>query len=182
MSNEKFTIKTLIEFLQAAPYENEVAQFLEGGQWHNVSSLPTAGSTVSDWRWPPQPKIIDMSYMINNGVDCEFSVNGGESWTVGKLKDIVSTESENYPYVFISYGANRWKQCRPRMNEWLAHTGDKCPVPEGFVGKIRLANGAECAIQDLTEAFWGHTRATARDIVQFMITGTAEGYCYRWEV
>lgn len=178
MSTERFTIPTLIAFLQAAPSDDAVPQWLRTNDWVGDDQGPNIGDDISAWRWPPQTKIIDMSYMINNGVDCEFS-DDSKQWFIGKLFDI-RTDNGEYAYRKDHPNAG-YRHCRPRHNEWLTHTGDKCPVPEGFTGKIRLANRTECEVHDLTEAFWKHPVATV-SIISFMITGTAEGYCYTREV
>lgn len=180
MSNETFTIQTLIKFLQAAPSDDAKAFYCHSDRDNSIfiktDKLPTVGDIIAKWEWPPQAKIINMSYMVGNGVDCEFSANWHSPWTVGKLKDIVSTESQNYPYVYVGSGGNRWKQCRPRMNEWLSHTGDKCPVPEGFVGQVMLRNGNVVNTVHISERNRWTENGSGGDIVQFMITGTAEGY------
>jgi len=147
---ETFTIPTMIKFLQAAPSESAVPQrrpldhLLNKSAWVFTDGWPAVGDLVADWRWPPQPKIIDMSYMIGNNVDCEFS-DSGKKWDVGKLLAICN----NTPRFESSCGYV-FKYCRPRHNEWLAHTGDKCPVPEVVAGQVMLRHGTVAAMDTMS--------------------------------
>jgi len=108
-----------------------------------------------------------MSYMINNGVDCEFS-DIGQVWFLGKLDHLNEDLSRSVYY--CDRTESYWAKCRPRMNEGLARVRVlKCPVPEGFTGKVWLGSGAIEEYHDLTQANWSLA-------VAFMVTGVAEGW------
>jgi len=124
----------------------------------------------------PLTFIICFTIRLNNGVDCEFSDNG-EEWFIYKLEGNIG---DTRP--FIDCLQRDWRHCRPRYDEWLAHMGDKCPVPEGFIGWVRLAIGVETYCHNMTNTDWGNNLLTPDyRIVAFMITGIVEGYQLKGE-
>lgn len=142
--------------------------------------VPSLLSELSEWRVAPPPpkKVIDLSRLVESGIDCEFwDLVGGK--TISVLTDIHSMTYERETGQWNSH-------CRPRMNHNHFHGGnsDKCPVPEGFTVMVmyRDKSRAKFQISDMHDLDWCHNKVKDTDIIAFRIIGVTDGYCMPWEV
>ena len=141
------------------------------------------GSSNAKWRIKPTKKVIDLSVLIESGIDCEFSDE--ESFGLNFLGTLTDQEGRDYHKYsgnsgdgFVRYA----KYCRPRMNHIHAWQGGECPLPEGFRVKVWFRNGKE---GDAGGAFhlnlrWSHEKWES-DIIAFEVLGLADGYVMPWE-
>jgi len=75
----------------------------------------------------PTKKVIDLSVLIESGIDCEFSDSGDKNWHINKVAEGI--------YRYSLYGTELgeyFEHCRPRMNHKHAWLHNNCPI-EGFV-------------------------------------------------
>ena len=126
----------------------------------------------------PAKKIIDLSPLLNSGIDCEFS-DDFEDWHIGGLIGI-HTSSHNKRQFYEDYLETNWGHCRPRMNHTMFHNGGECPLPEGFEVQLSYCKGVACNTSDYTSKRWNDVGNNA-DIIGYKILGLADGYAYPWE-
>jgi hypothetical protein len=124
----------------------------------------------------PTKKVIDMSALIESGIDCEFwDGEGNVDWSMTKL---ISISPNQYPYRSTN---NITRFCRPRMNHIHAWQGDECPLPDGFRVKVWLRNSVYVSSSVIaTEMAWSHDNSEG-DIIAFEVLGLADGYVMPWE-
>lgn len=121
-------------------------------------------------------KAVDLSVLIESGIDCEFCDELDTERFVHKLVD---TEGHQYK---AGMGVS-WDCCYPRMNHWHSWQGGKCPLPEGFEVEILLRHGVRCnhTMYDTKKLRWDHLSGQF-DIIAFQVVGLSDGYCYPWEI
>ena len=174
-----FTAQELVSFYQQVADGGDVeVNLIHGGLsaegWAQVNHGPNMESIVSYWRIKPAKKVIDLSVLIESGIDIEFSLDG-EVWYVDGLNRILYEGYSGKEYA-------EWKYCRPRMNHIHAWQGGECPLPEGFRVKFWWRSGEE---GDAGDAFylglrWSNEKRES-DIIQFEVLGLADGYVMPWE-
>lgn len=125
----------------------------------------------------PKLKPVDLSVLIESGVDCEFDdtpVAPGD-WYIGKLKQI-----DNDEYHLVS--GSSFHLCRPRMNHVHVWQGGSCPLPEGLRVRAYLRDGTainRCS----TKVAWGHGAIYhSTNVIAFEVLGLADNYCWPREV
>ena len=121
-------------------------------------------------RFEPAKKVIDLSVLIESGIDCEFSDSGDKNWHINKVAEgiyqgsLYSTELGEY-----------FEQCKPRMNHKHAWQSGECPI-EGFVAR---------AWYDKEDFLTVHTSFNSIDWSKIMYVEFLEvehGYVMPWEV
>lgn len=187
-----FTAKELADFYQQVADGGEME--LEGGYGiGRVTNLngPNMYSLTNKWRIKPKKKVVDMSVLIDSGIDCEFS-NNGSTWGAGKLVNIdtpTPIEREDPPkeYLYlkdyIGLHNRPYRYCRLRMNHVHAWQGGECPLPEGVLVKVwyRRMGFAHISSSDYIDD-WRHDGDYDTNIIAFEVIGLADGYCWPWEV
>jgi hypothetical protein len=173
----------LVEFYIKAA-EGGVIQFgSSSAGWRDCNNTgPSIGSfNLDSWRIKPEVKVIDLSPMLELGLDCEFwAVSLPTKKGRGKLKRIrASLEA----IVFYDENDWCWSGCRPRMSTeenpyihfWKG--GDKCPVPEGFDVRLHYRGGHQLDLEDrdLGEFRWLHKDVT-HDIIGIEFIAVKDGY------
>jgi len=120
----------------------------------------------------PEIKPVDMSVLVNSGIDCLFSMRVGfdNSPVMCHLKCIS-------PNGFTSEDDLLWNYCKPRMNYWFSTENFK--NVKGLMGKLEEA-GFELEVMYKTIYIMGSDYITA--ITAFTIKGLQDGYCWPWEV
>lgn len=189
-NSEKFGMK-LIELAQALEDKKCIEiQSLMQDFWAEPSSDQAA---VIAWinnpdsvRIKPELKPIDLSVLIDSGIDCEFSNPAPYiGRTIGVLKTINPIQVGDRIYlgnVSGSGGLNDYARCKPRMNHWHAWPGGECPLPEGFLVEILMRDGTGRGIQEHpNNLYWSHDNGKP-DIIAFKVIGTADTHCMPWEV
>jgi hypothetical protein len=185
MSNT-FTAQGLADFFQKVADGGEIEFRVNctNKQWFSTSGSPSLSSVRQDWRIKPTKKVIDLSVLIESGIDCEFSDCDFKQYTgVGSLSSILGGQTQ--PFVLsdaVGYNNAKYEQCRPRMNHIHAWQGDECPLPEGFRVKVWWRSGGE---GDAGDAFhldlrWSNEKRQS-DIIAFEVLGLADGYVMPWE-
>ena len=81
------------------------------------------------WRIKPTKKVIDLSVLIESGIDCEFSAMGGACFNrkliyIAPFKRSVGRYQDDHNCFH--------ERCKPRMNHKHAWLHNNCPI-EGFV-------------------------------------------------
>ena len=150
--------------------------------WHSTTCSPHIESYTSNWRIKPTKKVIDLSVLIESGIDCEFKYGGSltpKAWFIDKLTEI-HNEANTYKPSLQGYTT----YCRPRMNHKHAWQGGACPLPEGFI--VRLTKWSvhvpHISHIELTTKQWISSKANEHTTVQaFEVLGLADGYVMPWE-
>jgi hypothetical protein len=160
----KFTVQELADFYQKLADGSKIDYaLLPKDSFGHPENGPHLGCSKDVWRIKPSEKVIDLSVLIESGIDCEFSLDG-ETWCV----DILAIVLNNGRYSGVEY--SEWNYCRPRMNHIHAWQGGECPLPEGFIVKVWLRDnyyddgGGALA----SEMVWFHDN-TAGDIIAFEV-------------
>jgi hypothetical protein len=127
-------------------------------------------------------KVIDLSVLIESGIDCEFDDRGNTS-AIAKLETITTSRVDEAS-LYISAKGVYWDRCRPRMNHKHAWQGGECPLPEGFI--VRLTKWSvhvpHISHIELTTKQWISSKANEHTTVQaFEVLGVADGYVMPWE-
>jgi len=120
-------------------------------------------------------KIIDLSILIDSGIDVEFPTGNGTSWFISQLTRI----KENS--IYVSKHKYNYDKCRVRQDHWMAWQGGECPLPEGLTVDILTRDG-KCGVTNeywMTHWSWDNTDHST-DIIAFNILGVADGWAYPW--
>jgi hypothetical protein len=125
-------------------------------------------------------KVIDLSVLIESGIDCEFSDESEFLCMNTRIANLRVVDRG--PSWYASNSPNQYLYCRPRMNHKHAWQGGECPLPEGFRVKFWWRSGEE---GDAGDAFylglrWSNEKRES-DIIQFEVLGLADGYVMPWE-
>ncbi len=164
-------------------YKDEIEQYISALK-HRLDSPPQEVQlTIAEFALQhaedrPKLKPVDLSVLIESGIDCEFGEEEKE-WIPGKLHSM-RTRSPLYGERYT----DTWnKYCRPRMNHVHAWTGGDCPLPEGLVVSVHTRNGILCLRESYDTDYWGHRNNADRkwDIIAFEVIGLADGWCWPWE-
>lgn len=135
----------------------------------------------------PQLKPVDLSVLIQSGIDVEGSE--GDRWYLYDHAVKSPKGETHYTLVDSCDRETVWEQCRPRMNHIHAWQGGRCPLPKGLSVKVVLRGGSALRGAAPTHRWvWAHAsniragyaRASA-DIIAFEVLGLADGYCWPWE-
>ena len=149
------TIKTVVEFAQAVEDGKEFETYDNKGLWSKRSidklTIWDTQMLIADGliRVKQAPQKIDLSFLIDSGIDCEFWDRGRLTYSVGKLESIKT--DGRYTLCRFTYA-----HCRPRMNEWLSSHN---------------LEDNQNQLGDLSRCFIFERRGTC-----YKITGIKEGY------
>ena len=149
------TIKTLVEFAQAVQDGKEFEIRSSSPYWHQYSIdvlvLIRLKTDIENGniRIKQSPQKIDLSFLIDSGIDCEFWDRGQLTYIVGKLESIKT--DGRYTLCRFTYA-----HCRPRMNEWLSSHN---------------LTSIKRQLDDLSRCFIFECRGTC-----YKITGIKEGF------
>ena len=177
MSNT-FTSQELADFYQKVADGGEIDYTLMPKDcFGHPENGPHMGCSKDVWRIKPTKKVIDLSVLIESGIDCEFRDDIGERTTIGKLLEI--NEYDGYPYTTGNSRVDEYEQCQPRTHHIHAWQGDDCPLPEGFI--VRLTKWSvhvpHISHIELTTKQWISSKANEHTTVQaFEVLGVADGY------
>jgi len=124
-------------------------------------------------------KVIDLSVLIESGIDCEFSDESEFLCMNTRIANLRVVDRG--PSWYASNSPNQYLYCRPRMNHIHAWQGGECPLPEGFLVRVwRRAVAIEDKRQFAVEHLhWSYTHED--DIIAFEVLGLADGYVMPWE-
>ena len=130
-------------------------------------------------RIKPEKKPIDLSVLIQSGIDCVF-------WdgSIGVLSEISSAPQYHMRVgTEKSHGYTPYSECRPRMNYWHNWQGGDCPIPEGLAVLVTYRSGREHPIVSgsVIEHRWEHT-GSPLDIIAFKVVGVIDTHCMPWEL
>lgn len=116
----------------------------------------------------PEKKVIDLSVLIESGVDCT-------AWSVGTR-----------PRVESGLSLKMFDRFEPRMNHLHAWDGgmDKCPIPSGFDVDMICRDGS-IPTKSYEKCNWSHNQygqgILGSDIIAFKILRKLDNYRYPWE-
>tara|TARA_R110000822_G_scaffold162707_2_gene303064 strand:- start:490 stop:1017 length:528 start_codon:yes stop_codon:yes gene_type:complete len=159
-----FTAQELADFYQKVADGGEIEYLYEGAHKFMIKAGPDLSGYLDHWRIKPAKKVIDLSVLIESGIDCEFRQGG--DWFIDKLKGI--DYSDLYPYI----STLKWKYCRPRMNHKHTWKDVECPLPEGFEVRVWFRGGGHTVITTGSGNYWRISVAT----MCFEVLGVADGY------
>jgi hypothetical protein len=130
----------------------------------------------------PTKKVIDLSVLIESGIDCEFKDDFSSHITIGTLLRI--TDCPSYPYETDNSKDEVHEECQPRMNHKHAWQGGECPLPEGFRVRVwRRGMHKPLLIKNPQEIDWTYDSDSDEDIICFeVLPKLADGYVMPWEV
>jgi hypothetical protein len=166
----------LAEFYRQAA-EGGVIQFDSSPDgWRASNTGPTPGSfNLDHWRIKPALQVIDLTPLIESGLDCEFWDDSAMPFRVFKLWDIVEREGTRY---LDTDGAVYWKNCQPRMKHihyWRGEI-DKCPIPEGFEVVLHLRDGSFHSETDESSEWRWINWYSPEDIIGIEFIAVRDGY------
>jgi hypothetical protein len=133
------------------------SQYTYGDGWHDAEWGPCFPSIKSEWRVVMPPKLVpvDMSVLVDSGIDCEFwGLSGVYN---GQLVGI--TDAPEYRSL-----DDFWDRCQPRMNYWFS-----C---KNFKSSFTIVKNLEIA---------GFVVESCMSFTHFQITGVADDRCWPWE-
>ena len=165
-----FTVQELVDFYQQVADGGEME--LDGGYgigWVTNPAGPDMNSPKDEWRIKPKKKDVDMSVLIESGIDVEAPVMASTWVTVGRLDNISDTGAYNTESGPVSI-------CRPRMNYIHAWQSDGCPLPEGVTVRVWEQIFDNIIVKERTT-----TSANWPKIVWFEVLGLEDGYCWPYE-
>jgi len=169
-----FTVQELADFYQKLADGSKIDYaLLPKDSFGHPENGPHLGCSKDLWRIKPTKKVIDLSVLVESGIDCEFS-----DGCFDHLKDVsVLTYIKTTDDVDLSYN-----KCRPRMNHIHAWQGGECPLPEGFKVKVWYRDGStgDAGDADKLKLRWS-CESVNSDIIQFEVLGLADGYVMPWE-
>ena len=175
-----FTAQGLSDFYQKVADGGEIQVDLRGSldskpEWVHSVYGPRPNCLESlYWRIKPTQKVIDLSVLIESGIDCEFwDFSRTHLALIGPLSRI--TSFKNYSYETGNSSNRAHEKCRPRMNHIHAWQGGECPLPEGFRVKVFLRDGCVNSNKVTNFSQWSHTKS-GNDIIAFEVLGLADGY------
>ena len=171
MSNT-FTAQELSDFYQKVADGGEIQTKFTDSTWESVTNGPSITSSSCLWRIKPTQKVIDLSVLIESGIDCEFKDKGAKNWHVGKACKGLYQES-----LYGTESGDFFEQCQPRMNHKHAWLGGECPLPEGFEVKVWFRSGGHTVVTTRSGNYWGING----DTMCFEVLGVADGYVMPWE-
>lgn len=157
--------KWLVDFYQKVADGGEMQYKHERGVWTAHGIGPNVCSTQDTWRvvMPPVLTPVDMSVLVNSGIDCEFwdFVKPNLSFWSG-LRRMTTTGG------YERESGTTWSHCQPRMGYWLSARNFR--DAEEMIGKLCDA-GFEVAF----------TKSSDDWTLEFKITGIADNRCWPWE-
>jgi hypothetical protein len=146
----------------------------------------TSWYEVFDYRLKAKPKVIDLSRLIDSGIDCEFSDSEDFNLvSIGQLAGIfISTDSYKMPYS-TTHG-RVYPYATPRLDHWMHWDGRSTePLPDGLMIEWKMGPGPgyEGAVES-QKIMWGyHLEDDDYDnVTAFRVVGLAEDYKWPWEV
>ena len=134
---------------------------------------PSLKCRDDNWRIKPTKKVIDLSVLIESGIDCEFTDN---CWQVYSSIDILTDIECNavHPYttndVDLSYN-----KCQPRMNHKHAWLHRNCPI-EGFVVRAWFDK------EDFTTVDTSFNIINWNNVIWVEFLELEDGYVMPWEL
>jgi len=144
----------------------------QAGSWLLSPSGPTAWATFELWRvvMPPVLKVIDLTPLIESGLDCEFWNDKAEKF-IGKLLNNGSEDGHA-----SDVAEEFFDHCQPRMAPYVHYWGggDACPVPEGFVIQVEWYDTLMHGFNE--NGFPNYSVFNWAEIVAFRILRVADGY------
>ena len=126
MSNT-FTAQELADFYQKVADGGEIQTKFTDSTWESITNGPSITSSRNLWRIKPTQQVIDLSVLIESGIDCEFKDSCDKKWHVSKADKGLYQES-----LYGTELGDYFEQCQPRMNHKHAWLHNNCPI-EGFV-------------------------------------------------
>lgn len=155
------------------------AEVAQGGQWEcNGIPAPYGADLACEreqWRvvMPTFAKVIDLSCLIESGIDCELRNPNIGINTIGLLKEIGGNGK------FRANGVS-WNICQPRMNHdhYWGGKSSVCPLPEGFVIQVHWDTGTGFSsheYEDYTSIQW-------LEVIAFRVLRKADGWVMPFEV
>ena len=179
--------------LAKAVEDGKQIEVYNGSEWQPEKGAQAlydhADGFSSDYRVKPEKKPIDMSVLIQSGIDCEFWSKLDIGKHIGKLSRTQTTTGIGQEYLKSdgSGGLKIYTRCSPRMGDhWHSWQGGECPLPEGLIIKTRL----RCRGKSIKEFkhintlrwHWDHPEWDDTDIIAFKVIGLAEGWAWPWEM
>ena len=141
--------------------------------WYRSGFSPNLSSVRQDWRIKPTKKVIDLSVLIESGIDCEFSDANEAGIFISKVIKQGKRISLALPeYRYYDVDGDTWNRCQPRMNHKHAWQGGECPLPEGFMVKVWFRSGGDTTVTTPSRLYWGANSET----MAFEVLGLADGY------
>lgn len=122
-------------------------------------------------RFKPTKKVIDLSVLIESGIDCEFS----DSYETGLFISKLSRQngpSEEYRY-YDGEGTS-WNECQPRMYHIHAWLHRNCPI-EGFVVRAWFDK------EDFTTVDTSFNIINWNNVIWVEFLELEDGYVMPWE-
>ena len=175
-----FTAQELADFYQKVADGGEIEYDAMPHGWLPSWGGPDIRSVRQDWRIKPTKKVIDLSVLVESGIDVELGDFQGVFFLGGHLTHIIEKGSSSMYRTFDSTNAHSY--ARPRMNHIHAWQGGDCPLPEGFKVKVWCRDMRKALSGNrVTEFNWTHDSDSREDIIAFEVLGLADGYVMPWE-
>lgn len=151
--------------------------------WHNIT-LDSVGLHLSSdlaqfRRKPKELTEVDLTPLIDSGIDCEFWDKESDYKYIALLSNI--SASATHPYHTKRPTLGSFKFCRPRYKVWYPWHGGTRPIPKGLMIDIITRDGEYALGMRSGVVRWDHSELAAKDIISFRVNGLAANYYYIWE-
>ena len=177
-----FTAQELADFYQKVADGGEIETCFTkpmSSIWHSTTCSPHIESYTSNWRIKPTHKVIDLSVLIESGIDVELGDFQGVFFLGGHLTHIIEKGSSSMYNASDSTNAHSY--ARPRMNHIHSWQGGECPLPEGFKVKVWFRDKQyPPEVGEASENYWELFNEES-DIIAFEVLGVNDGYVMPWE-
>ena len=180
----KFTVQELADFYQKLADGSRIDYaLLPKDMFGHPENGPHLGCSKDVWRIKPTHKVIDLSVLIETGIDVELGDFQGVFFLGGHLTHIIEKGSSSMYNASDSTNAHSY--ARPRMNHKHAWFSGNCPLPEGFVVEVWYRDGLRLPDNLMNSGIYNKTgwihKNIGRDIIAFEVLGIADGYVMPWE-
>lgn len=147
------------------------------GKWHSNKDSNTQGywdfNDNCEYSLTPPVKKINHEMLVESQVLCEFTDNCKfDNWFrgYGFCREIYDETDFNYGCT----NGDDYRYMRVAFDIPQVHTGNKCPVPEGYMVSVRNANGVWHVSIPAVGLHWGECGNMT--ITAYKVTGIAEGW------
>ena len=176
--------KEMIAVMQAYEDGKRIeGKLLADPDWYDIEK------PLWDWdsfvyRIKATKKPVQLSVLIDSGIDCEFMNEHGTKVSIGKLVAF-QDKPKQYMGDTGSIMPINAEHCRPRLNHIHAWQGGDCPLPFNTMVRIHYRDyvrANESYVKRAGLCYWEHRKEPhGLDIIAFEVIGLADGYCYPWE-
>jgi hypothetical protein len=169
-----FTAQELADFYQKVADGGEIeVSLIVSRHFEGYKGGPNLSCLKDSFSIKPTKKVIDLSVLIESGIDCEVTNNSlkTNNWEIRQLQSIYSDGNSGWPYR-TEKGTH--EKCRPRMNHKHAWESSERPI-EGFIVRAWFDK------KDFLTVFTSSNSIDWKKIIYVEFLEPEDGYVMPWE-